>query len=353
LRTNSKKYFDILKLDETNIGLIPHPHRDCFYEEADTCKLLEKDGKEIIDAQVNFYNKNGIEKFTGVFETWFMVINLIDVKLQEMFRIRWQQIAQFSRRYQLGLVRAHHQTGVSVSHLLSKGVSVLEDDEFRYFTHAQSRQVRTPRALEALKQIESPVCDGSFYDVKEAGLSKLQEVAIDIVICVYNAIDDVKLCLESVNEHLIPSHHVIIVNDCSDRATTDYLHSFADNNDQITLIENEENLGYTKSANVGLTSGVGEFCILLNSDTIVSQNWAVKMLDTAMQIPDIGIVGALANAAGAQSIPEIHSKGNNTVVNLMPDGVTNSNIDDFLEKICPARNAPLVQLVHGFCIGIK
>ncbi len=119
------------------------------------------------------------------------------------------------------------------------------------------------------------------------------------------------------------------------------------------MIENEENLGYTQSANRGLAAGTANFRIMLNSDTIVCENWAIKMLDAAMQSPEIGVVGPLSNAAGVQSVPEIKGGSNNTAINAIPEGITYADIDHFLEKTSLANVIPEVPLVHGFCFGIK
>jgi GT2 family glycosyltransferase len=131
------------------------------------------------------------------------------------------------------------------------------------------------------------------------------------------------------------------------------LREFAKGRDPVTLLENDENLGYTRSANRGLAAATADFRILLNSDTIVSPNWALKLLDAANQSPRIGIVGPLSNAAGAQSIPRIKAKGKNTAINLLPPGVAPSDLDLACEAWSDADLVPRVPLVHGFCFGIK
>jgi glycosyltransferase involved in cell wall biosynthesis len=58
-------------------------------------------------------------------------------------------------------------------------------------------------------------------------LLRLAGEPIDIIVCVHNALEDVRLCLESAQENLLPQHRIIIVNDCSDDETTSYLRMFA------------------------------------------------------------------------------------------------------------------------------
>jgi GT2 family glycosyltransferase len=102
-----------------------------------------------------------------------------------------------------------------------------------------------------------------------------------------------------------------------------------------------------------LAAGTAEFKILLNSDTIVSPNWALKMLDAANQSDRIGIVGPLSNAAGAQSIPHIKSTGSNTAINALPSEMKPADIDLACEQWSYADLLPRVPLVHGFCFGVK
>lgn len=352
-RSHLQKYIDVIRLENTSFGLIPHPHRDCFYQEADACKLRRKDNPSVIDAQADFYRKNGLDEFAGLFETGFMVIRMADEAVSLVFQTWWQEIERFSRRDQLGLAWALSQTKIQVSHLLPKGVSVREDDDFVYYTHQECQQLRVPAQLLQIGRMKSPFDDVTFIEVKDERLSKVKEMAIDIVVCVYNALEDVRLCLEAARKYLLPGHKIIIVNDCSDQPTTEYLRDFAVGDVGVSLIENEENLGYTRSASRGLAAGTADFRIMLNSDTIVCENWAIKMLDAAMQRPEIGIVGPLSNAAGTQSVPNIKGNGTNTAINTIPEEITYADIDRFLEKTSLANAMPEVSLVHGFCFGIK
>jgi GT2 family glycosyltransferase len=166
-------------------------------------------------------------------------------------------------------------------------------------------------------------------------------------------LEDVRLCLDSARGNLLPKHRIIIVNDLSDKETTAYLREFAQVGDQTTLLENEQNLGYTRSANRGLAAGTATFRILLNSDTIVGPNWALKLLEAANRSERIGIVGPLSNAAGAQSIPYVKGTRRNTAINALPKGVMLSDLDKACEDWSDADLLPRVPLVHGFCFGIK
>jgi len=348
------KYIEAVKLEGAHLGFVSHPHRDCFYDEAEACKRLGKDTATLIDRQVNHYLKHGLPPNQPLYETGFMVAHLTKPGTAAALRLWWQQIEQFSRRDQLGLSWVIYQfPDLRITPLLPQGSSVREHDDFRYFHHNFARALKTPTELLQLGTSANPANDIPFSEVKDQRLKRLTDVPVDIVVCVHNALEDVRLCLRSARENLLPRHRIIIVNDRSNVETTTYLRGFAAGDEQVDLIENEENLGYTRSASLGLAAGSAGFRILLNSDTIVSENWALKMLDVANLSETIGIVGPLSNAAGAQSIPHIKSTDNNTAINVLPEGLSPADLDLACEQWSFAHLFPRVPLVHGFCFGVK
>lgn len=354
LKGDIHPYIGLVASKDAHLGLIAHPHRACFYDEAEACKRLNKDSAKLIDRQTEEYRKAGLPIKQPLFETGFMVVPLRKGETSEALHLWWQQIERYSRRDQLGLAWVNYRCpDLNVVSLLPQGMSVRDHEDFVYFRHSFARALVIPGILLKLGSLSSPLAGRTFVEVKNQRLEPLADDAIDIVVCVHNALEDVRLCLEAAWTCLMPSHRIVIVNDRSDEKTTSYLREFAKGRDQITLIENDENLGYTRSANRGLAAGTADFRILLNSDTIVSPNWALKLLDVANRSDRIGIVGPLSNAAGAQSIPQIKAKGKNTAINQLPPGVAPSDLDLACETWSEADLAPRVPLVHGFCFGIK
>lgn len=347
-------YVDTVRRDGSHLGLVSHPHRGCFYEEATACKQLKKDSGKVIDAQVEHYRTHGLPPNQPLFETGFMVVPLKNKETAAALHAWWQQIETFSRRDQLGFAWVTYRfPDLQIARLLPQGASVRDHEDFSYFRHKFARALIVPDALLQLGRVASPLEGKAFSEVKDDRLKTLTRVPIDIVVCVHNALEDVRLCLESVQAHLLPEHRIILVNDCSDETTSAYLREFVSREERAQLLENEQNLGYTRSANRGMAAGTAGFRILLNSDTIVSGNWALKLLDAANSSARIGIVGPLSNAAGAQSIPSIKDTSNNTAINELPEGLTPSDIDLACERWSLADLMPRVPLVHGFCFGVK
>ncbi len=181
---------------------------------------------------------------------------------------------------------------------------------------------------------------------------KSRAVAADIVVCVHNALEDVRRCLASVAEHTDARHRLIVVDDASDPACRDELRRFAEANPGIDLIRNDARRGYTKAANQGLRQSTAELVVLLNSDTIVTPRWLEGLIECAFSDPRIGIVGPLSNAATFQSIPQLRDADGGWATNPLPVGWEPHQVADALVNIAP-RAFPRVPQVNGFCFAVK
>jgi GT2 family glycosyltransferase len=185
-------------------------------------------------------------------------------------------------------------------------------------------------------------------------LRAFENTPVDIVVCIHNALPHVRACLESLEKTLLPTHRLILVDDGSEKETAGYLEAFASRKDTVLLMRNDAAIGYTKSANLGLRLSSAPFVILLNSDTIVSRNWALKLLQAAYSRPHIGIVGPMSNAASYQSVPYVRDpRVNRLAVNDLPQNMTVEDVDRWCEENAYFGLFPLTQLINGFCYGIK
>jgi GT2 family glycosyltransferase len=175
--------------------------------------------------------------------------------------------------------------------------------------------------------------------------------SVDIIVCVHNALDDVRCCLESVIENTMPPYRLIIVDDGSNSETAQYLDDFV-LTQSGTLLRNNTATGYTRAANKGLRESKADFVILLNSDTIVSSRWVDRMIQCAESDKRIGIVGPLSNTASWQSVPKIFNDSGDWSDNPLPDGW---QVRDFSNEVARVsqRIYPRVGFVNGFCFMMR
>lgn len=175
---------------------------------------------------------------------------------------------------------------------------------------------------------------------------------IDIIVCVHNALNDVRSCLESVLDNTPHPFRIIIVDDGSDLETKTYLMDFAESHKKnVLLLRNDNATGYTLAANRGLRASTSEYVILLNSDTIVSKEWADRLVRCAKSNERIGIVGPLSNTASWQSIPDIEKNGD-WADNPLPQEVTISEFSRIVAQDS-ALIYPAMSFLNGFCLLIK
>ena len=101
-------------------------------------------------------------------------------------------------------------------------------------------------------------------------MSKINGCLISIIILNYNAGKFLLECVESIYKSENKNFEVILVDNASnDKTFRECKEKFSD----ITLIENEKNLGYCEGNNVGIRRAKGEFVVVLNPDTVVKPDW--------------------------------------------------------------------------------
>ncbi|MBQ3116174.1 MAG: glycosyltransferase family 2 protein [Clostridia bacterium] len=91
----------------------------------------------------------------------------------------------------------------------------------------------------------------------------------------------------------------IIINDCSTDDTAEYLRTFSDK--RIRVIENQKNLGITKSLNVGIREAKGEYIARMDSDDIAYPERFEKQLKFMQDNPSVIVCGTWIQAFGSKN----------------------------------------------------
>ncbi|HVE51601.1 MAG TPA: glycosyltransferase [Casimicrobiaceae bacterium] len=131
-------------------------------------------------------------------------------------------------------------------------------------------------------------------------------MAIDVVVPVYNAPQDVRKCVESVLAHTSVAHSLVLIDDASTNAgVREYFDELAQRQlPHLVLLYNEHNLGFTGTANRGMTRSDADI-VLLNSDTIVTSGWLDALLRCAASDERIGTITPFSNNAEIASFPKL------------------------------------------------
>jgi GT2 family glycosyltransferase/glycosyltransferase involved in cell wall biosynthesis len=176
---------------------------------------------------------------------------------------------------------------------------------------------------------------------------------IDIVVPVYNALDDVKLCMQSLSRHTDGYKvRVIVVNDGSNEAATQWLREFCTSDTLFQIIEHPINKGYTCAVNTGLRASTANYVITQNSDTIVPAGWLQGMVSCMQSDPNIGVVGPLSNAATWQNVPVLRNESGDFAVNDLPEGHTVETMAKLVASVS-YKQYPHLPFINGFCFMIR
>lgn len=172
------------------------------------------------------------------------------------------------------------------------------------------------------------------------------ENPVSIIVPIYNAIDDVKTCLERLRSFTKPSIRVFLINDASPDPKIKELLTEANKDGRFIVIHNENNLGFTKTVNKGITLAENDDVVLLNSDARVTPRWLEGMQRALSTDSRIATVTAMSDRAGAFSAPNI---GND---NDLPLGVTEIEYARAFRRRAKGLY-PSVPTGNGFCMYIR
>lgn len=111
-----------------------------------------------------------------------------------------------------------------------------------------------------------------------------------ILVISFEKPDVVRVALESLFASQVDFPFEAIVVDNAAREATAALTPFRD---RLTVIRNEENLGFTRANNRGAAAAAGKYLLFLNSDTRLFPDTLARLVAFADGHPDAGAVGPL------------------------------------------------------------
>jgi len=124
---------------------------------------------------------------------------------------------------------------------------------------------------------------------------------LSIIILNYNTAKITLDCLASIEKYPFSNNfEVILVDNASTDESHEILSKFRTKNYKYVFLQNSSNDGFSKGNNIGLKKSKGTYKLLLNSDTKVTRNALDRLIQTAEEESNIGIIGArLLNKDGS------------------------------------------------------
>ena len=174
-----------------------------------------------------------------------------------------------------------------------------------------------------------------------------ENITVDVIVPVYRDLSLTRQCIQSVlSASQATRYELVVVDDCSPETDLKgYLASLRDL-PFVTLIENERNLGFAASVNVGMSLHPERDVVLLNSDPEVANDWLDRLRACALSRREIGTVTPFSNNATICSYPDFCRE------NDLPPGVVLADLDRIFRRV-NAGKAVTIPTAVGFCMYIK
>ena len=189
---------------------------------------------------------------------------------------------------------------------------------------------------------------GKFFRLPHQAIPKHPHLARSILIPVFNSPEDTRRCLSSVLSTMAPDDELIIVDDSSENKTKKICQEFSADS-RVRLFRNQNNQGYSKSANFAFSLAAHKHVVLLNSDTIVSAGWLDKLQKHLLNDPNLAAVGPVSNNAQAQSIP-YHISGDDLEDDQVTSFVKPQLLNEFLHIWSQGTELLWAESLNGFCM---
>jgi GT2 family glycosyltransferase len=131
---------------------------------------------------------------------------------------------------------------------------------------------------------------------------------VDLIVPVYDGYEETRACIESLIQARqacsVPSS-IILINDCSPNPElSSYMKEIASGG-EVELHVNDKNLGFVATVNRGMKLNPGHDVVLVNSDTLVANDWLDRMHACAYLRDNIATVTPFSNNAEICSFPSL------------------------------------------------
>lgn len=125
---------------------------------------------------------------------------------------------------------------------------------------------------------------------------------LSVVIVSYNVQYFLEQCILSVQaaSKNIKVEVIVVDNNSTDESCKLLLEKYSD----VILIENKENIGFSKANNQGVKIARGEYVLILNPDTVVAEDTFTQILEYASSKQNLGVLGVKLIDGSGNFLPE-------------------------------------------------
>lgn len=124
---------------------------------------------------------------------------------------------------------------------------------------------------------------------------------ISCILCVFNGEKYLPSAIDSILNQTFTDFELILVNDASTDSSRELINSYSAS--RIRYIENEENLGLTKSLNVGIRAAKGKYIARMDADDTCLPQRFEKQVQIFEKNPELGVVFCAGNGFIERKVP--------------------------------------------------
>lgn len=202
---------------------------------------------------------------------------------------------------------------------------------------------------ESAPKLSSPMADISLVCcnmyIPPDSLYILQgDTPIDVILPVYNGYNILPPLLESIPRTAMRYRLIIVDDHSSDEQILPMLSAYADQRENVLLVENETNIGYTRSINKALKLCTGHV-VLLNSDIRLPEYWLERLITPILTDETICSATPFTNSGTICSFPTF-CQDNEIYLGLSVD-----EIDSVFGRLRPQYTTMPTGV--GFCIALN
>ncbi len=175
---------------------------------------------------------------------------------------------------------------------------------------------------------------------------------LTIGIPIRNQLEYIERCLSSIQRHTQISHEIVLIDDASNEPEVKSFLQSESLRENVSLIRHEEPRGFPHNCNLIASFSRGQYICLLNSDTVVSPNWAELLIATLRKDNNLLIVGPSTSYGVAKNYSETAQQLHQYHESRFD--VTDADIEHIAQEVFTEYGSHYekTEYINGFCMMV-
>ena len=272
--------------NDNKLLAIRHEFRDCLYEEADACINSNKDSQDTITKQMDKYKLEGYPEHYGLIASGILFRNHHDEEVINVMQDWYSQLEQYSYRDQLSFNYACYKNNF---HYDEARIFYLKNSYFQRHDHIKNGFALRIADVSYNRDYDLQLQPETIDEILEA-FQKTTTIIMPII----SDAEQLHESIESIHETTNIDYELILINDnLNDEEIENLLHSYSQE-DNITVINNNESLGYVQNINQAINKSTADI-VIVDSNNIFTDKWLHKLKIKAYSNSEFGSVTTLFN----------------------------------------------------------